>query len=250
VQPSHQPQRAAVVYAPSFFADDAALLEALRQGKRGARAVVYRRHVDAVELILSRILGPDAQLDDRVSQVFRAAMRRVRRYEGGPQEMRTWLRSLAVEHGRKALARRRFLAALFAFRLVGFAPRLMNFTYQVFARGDSARGDSARGDSARGALATESADVAADAPGTPGQDAAGAPPAAATYALLRRLPAESATMLALHWIGQLPLEEVAALSGVAVPVARRRLLRARCRFLDLAWATPELRMWVCNVSRV
>lgn len=99
------PPRVAVVYAPSFFPDDAALLAALQRGQRGARAVFHRRHVDDVERLLRNFLGPDPELPAHVLRAFAQAFRTVRRYRGKPDELPVWLSKLVASYASRVLLR-------------------------------------------------------------------------------------------------------------------------------------------------
>lgn len=106
------PPRGAVVYAPSFFADDAVLLVALRNGQRGARAVFHRRHVDDVERLLRNFLGPDPELSTHVLRAFARAFRMARRYRGKPEELPVWLSKLVASYASRVLLRQQLRSGL------------------------------------------------------------------------------------------------------------------------------------------
>ncbi len=120
-------RRSAVVYAPSFFRSDEALLSALRQGHRGARAVFFERYSQDVEELLLRLLG-SYEFDDlerssgdsvepadalpetlrhMVQRVFLSALRVLPKYRGDAALLRSWLLHLTVSESVKVLRRRR-----------------------------------------------------------------------------------------------------------------------------------------------
>ncbi len=193
--------REAVVYAPSFFRDDEALLSALRQGQRGARAVFFRRHVDEVELLLCHLLGASGH--ELVQAVFSEAFCRVNKYDGEADELETWVLRIAVSKARRVLGRRRSRRWLWPLA----APRSV---VAVAGTGDASL-------------------------------------ERAAYELLQCLAPKRAVMLALHWLAELPIEEVAMLCDESLVVVRQQLLAARSEFLELAWGDSELRPWICNV---
>ncbi len=192
-------QREAVVYAPSFFRDDDALLGALLQGQRGARAVFFRRHVDDVELLLTHLLGQEGS--ELVQAVFSDAFVRICKYDGEADELGGWVLGLAVVRAERLLTRRRFWSRLW--------PKA----------GAAAK---------RRGLEKSS-------------------PQQAMYQLLHSLVPKRSIMLALHWIAELPIEEVAMLCDESLVTVRQQLLTARAEFLELAWGHDDLRPWICNV---
>jgi len=83
-----------------------ALLERLRRGDRQAQAEFFDTHVELVERLLLRILGPDSELEDLVQESFLEALRSVHRYRGDAGGLRAWLRAVAVRTACKRLRRR------------------------------------------------------------------------------------------------------------------------------------------------
>ena len=91
------------VLAPSIEDDDALLVEAARRGHMNAGARIYERHVDAVHAFLSRLLGPQPDLDDLLQDVFFYAFRSIHKLRE-PSSLRSWL--LGITLGRvRAYAR-------------------------------------------------------------------------------------------------------------------------------------------------
>lgn len=64
------------------------------------------------------------------------------------------------------------------------------------------------------------------------------------YELLDRLPADERIAFTLRYIEEMPLEEVAAASGVSLATIKRRLSRAEGRFVAAARADATLRSWI------
>lgn len=62
--------------------DDAALVERARTGDRAAFEQLYRRHADLVYARLSRIVGPIAERDDLLQEVFLGLHRALPRFRG------------------------------------------------------------------------------------------------------------------------------------------------------------------------
>jgi RNA polymerase sigma-70 factor, ECF subfamily len=85
--------------------DDAALVEALRDGARWAPAVLYDRYAAAVERLIVRLLGDGPDVDDVFQEVFIAAFRGIRDLRD-PQRLRSWLLRIAVLTARDCLRAR------------------------------------------------------------------------------------------------------------------------------------------------
>lgn len=62
--------------------DDAALVERARAGDRAAFEQLYRRHADLVYARLTRIVGPVAERDDLLQEVFLGLHRALPRFRG------------------------------------------------------------------------------------------------------------------------------------------------------------------------
>jgi len=70
----------------------------------------------------------------------------------------------------------------------------------------------------------------------------------ATYEILEELPAEERIVFALRYIEGMELEELAQACGVSLATAKRRLHRARERFLGRAARDERLGEWVREVD--
>jgi RNA polymerase sigma-70 factor (ECF subfamily) len=76
-------------------ADDAALIAAARLGDGAAFASLFRRHADAVRTRITRLVGPVAERDDLVQQVFMALHRGLPGYRN-EAKLSTYLHRIAV----------------------------------------------------------------------------------------------------------------------------------------------------------
>lgn len=83
--------------------DDPVLIEACRQGDRRALSQLYALHAPHVEQLLTRLLGPTADVDDALQQTLIAATQAFDRFRG-EASVRTWLGRIAV-HQAYALLR-------------------------------------------------------------------------------------------------------------------------------------------------
>jgi RNA polymerase sigma-70 factor, ECF subfamily len=87
-----------------------ALVDACRRGDRAALGQVFRAHAPAVERVLGRLLGPDADKEDLLQMTLVAAMGAFPRFRG-EASVRTWLIRIAVrivhEHLRRPERQRR-----------------------------------------------------------------------------------------------------------------------------------------------
>jgi RNA polymerase sigma-70 factor (ECF subfamily) len=84
---------------------DAALVAALRAGRREARATLFDRYGDDVERVLYRILGPDSEIQDLLQDVFVAALGSLGKLRD-PDALRGWLTGIAVRKARKCILKR------------------------------------------------------------------------------------------------------------------------------------------------
>lgn len=82
------------------------MIAALRRGDERAAAEFFDRHAAAIEKLLSRILGPDADLGELVSDVFCRAFDRLDDLVD-PSGARAWLRAIATNVAREQLRRRK-----------------------------------------------------------------------------------------------------------------------------------------------
>jgi RNA polymerase sigma-70 factor (ECF subfamily) len=84
-----------VVRSLPFEGDDTALVAAMRSGRADARASFYDRNVRAVHALVFRLMGPDAEIDDVVHDVFVRALESLSGLRD-PGALRSWLFGIAV----------------------------------------------------------------------------------------------------------------------------------------------------------
>ncbi len=75
--------------------DDASLVHALAAGDESAAARLYDRHVGSVHRFVFRLLGPGADLDDVVQEVFAYALSSIKKLRE-PAALQSWLMGIAV----------------------------------------------------------------------------------------------------------------------------------------------------------
>jgi RNA polymerase sigma-70 factor (ECF subfamily) len=97
-------RRSTLVHLP-FLDSDAALVASLRARERAGGAALYDRHHGYVRRVLTRVLGPDADLHDLIQDVFVAAIDSIDRLVD-PQALRPWLAAISVNCARVELRRR------------------------------------------------------------------------------------------------------------------------------------------------
>lgn len=85
----------AVVRSLPFEGDEAALVAAMGSGRLDAGAAFYDRHVQAIHALVFRLMGPDAEIDDVVHDVFVRALESLPRLRD-PAALRSWLFGIAV----------------------------------------------------------------------------------------------------------------------------------------------------------
>ncbi|HWO11617.1 MAG TPA: sigma-70 family RNA polymerase sigma factor, partial [Polyangiaceae bacterium] len=68
----------------------------------------------------------------------------------------------------------------------------------------------------------------------------------ATYHVLTRLSADERISFALRFIEGMELEELATACGVSLATAKRRLARARKKFVTIAQTYPSLSDWLAG----
>jgi RNA polymerase sigma-70 factor (ECF subfamily) len=108
------PARSSGVVPLAFGGSDRDIVQALRSGKQAGGAAIYDRYHQYVRRVLTRVLGPDAQLHDLIQDVFLAAIDSIDRLED-PDSLRSWLAGIAVFRARGEIRRRtrqRWLASL------------------------------------------------------------------------------------------------------------------------------------------
>ena len=102
-------KRGAVVYAPDFGRQDEEFLQALRAGKRAARAELYRRHASAVEGVLIRVLGWNEDIQDLVQEVFVRVLAGLGGFRGDHRSLKPWITRIAVHTARGWIRKRKLL---------------------------------------------------------------------------------------------------------------------------------------------
>ena len=93
---------------------DEALIAACATGDRGARGLLFERHVVAVHRVVTRMRGSDpAEVDDLVQATFVAAFDAAARFQGG--NVRAWLYGIAANltrgYARREMRRKDVLRA-------------------------------------------------------------------------------------------------------------------------------------------
>jgi RNA polymerase sigma-70 factor (ECF subfamily) len=88
-----------------FEGDEAALVAAVSGGRVDAAAAFYDRHVRAIHALVFRLMGPDAELDDVVHDVFVRALESLSRLRQ-PAALRSWLFGIAIRTVRIRFQRR------------------------------------------------------------------------------------------------------------------------------------------------
>ncbi len=90
---------------------DAALVVEARGGAEWACEALFRRHARAVNGLVYRLIGRDADLDDLVQETFAQAFASLARLQT-PASFGSWLAAIAVRTTYKMLRRRRLLSRL------------------------------------------------------------------------------------------------------------------------------------------
>lgn len=89
--------------------DDAELVRRVRDGDRWAFEAIFRRHVDGVLGLATRMLGRTGEADDVAQDTFATAFTRLDRLDA-PERLRSWLLGIAVHRIQRRLRHRRFFA--------------------------------------------------------------------------------------------------------------------------------------------
>jgi RNA polymerase sigma-70 factor (ECF subfamily) len=84
---------------------DAGLVVALRAGRQSAKAALFDRYGRHVQRVLSRVLGPDPDIQDLLQDVFVSALESIDRLSD-PNALRPWLSRIAVFTARGRIRRR------------------------------------------------------------------------------------------------------------------------------------------------
>jgi RNA polymerase sigma-70 factor (ECF subfamily) len=95
-----------VVHPLRFKGDDVALVRALQADHPGAYKELYRRYAHDVYRVLFRVMGPDADMEELLHEVFVRAFRHVAAIRSAA-ELRAWLAGIAVYVARGAIRKRK-----------------------------------------------------------------------------------------------------------------------------------------------
>jgi RNA polymerase sigma-70 factor (ECF subfamily) len=178
-----------------------AVIEACRRGDRNALDQVLRSQAPAIERLLFRMLGPDAELEDLLQTTLIAAVHSFPRYRG-EASVRTWLARIAVnvvrQHLRRPERHRRVALELVPTAHIDCAPDLDR---TVDHRRRLAR----------------------------------------MFHHLAAIGAKKRIAFALHVFEGYPIDEVAALTGATQVATKSRIFWARRALLARARRDPALR---------
>jgi RNA polymerase sigma-70 factor, ECF subfamily len=94
---------------PSPDRSDAELVARARTGDRWAQEAIFRRYVEPVMGLATRLLGRTGEADDVVQDTFAAALVRLDRLED-PDRLKSWLFGIAVHRAKRRLRSRRMLS--------------------------------------------------------------------------------------------------------------------------------------------
>jgi RNA polymerase sigma-70 factor, ECF subfamily len=94
-----------VVRALPFEGDDVALVHGVIAGRADAASALYERHVDGIQRLVFRLMGPDMELEDVVHDVFLRALESLGRLRD-PSALRPWLFGIAIRVVRLRIQRR------------------------------------------------------------------------------------------------------------------------------------------------
>lgn len=81
-------------------------LEACRRGDRNALDAVFRAHAEGLARLLTRIVGPSAEVEDLLQETFAAAITAFPRFRG-EASVKTWLHRIAIHVAQQYLRRPR-----------------------------------------------------------------------------------------------------------------------------------------------
>lgn len=111
MRPAHRPRalpseasRPTIVHLPTLDSD-AAIVAAIMAGEPAGGAALHDRHQAYVRRVLVRVLGPDADLEDLIQEVFVAAIDSIERLLDA-RALRPWLAAISVNCARVELRRR------------------------------------------------------------------------------------------------------------------------------------------------
>jgi RNA polymerase sigma-70 factor (ECF subfamily) len=109
-----QPQRKSLPKAPRTVVapegpDDAELVRRAQGGDRWAFEAIFRRYVDGVLGLATRMLGRTGEADDVAQDTFATALTKLDRLSE-PERLRSWLFGIAVHRIQRRLRQRRWLS--------------------------------------------------------------------------------------------------------------------------------------------
>jgi RNA polymerase sigma-70 factor (ECF subfamily) len=84
-----------VVRALPFDGDDEELVEGVLAGRADAASALYERHVEGIQRLVFRLMGPDTEIEDVVHDVFLRALESIARLRD-PAALRPWLIGIAI----------------------------------------------------------------------------------------------------------------------------------------------------------
>jgi RNA polymerase sigma-70 factor (ECF subfamily) len=91
---------------PSSVPTATDVVEACRRGDRGAMETVFRAHAEGLARLLTRIVGPSAEVEDLLQETFVAAIGAFRTFRG-EASIKTWLYRIAIHVAHQDLRRPR-----------------------------------------------------------------------------------------------------------------------------------------------
>jgi RNA polymerase sigma-70 factor (ECF subfamily) len=195
-----------VVRSLPFDGDETALVAAMANGRLDAAAAFYDRHVKGIHALVFRLMGPDAEINDVVHDVFVRALESLPRLRD-PAALRSWLFGIAV-------------------RTVGI--RFQKRKRQRWLR----------------FLAPEDVPEVAAVPATPASSAELGEALRDVYAILRGMDPDERMALVLDRVEGLSLEDGARATRTSLATYRRRLARAETKFFARAKSRPTLECWL------
>jgi RNA polymerase sigma-70 factor, ECF subfamily len=81
-------------------------IEACRRGDRNALDAVFRAHAEGLARLLTRIIGPSAEVEDLLQETFAAAITAFPRFRG-EASVKTWLHRIAIHVAHQYIRRPR-----------------------------------------------------------------------------------------------------------------------------------------------
>lgn len=168
---------------------DETLVARALHGDRWAHEAIFRRYIDDVLGLATRLLGDVSEADDVAQDTFVVALARLDRLED-PSRLRSWLFGIAVHRVRRRYRARRWL------RLVGMGGEGELGLFEL-------------------ASSTASAETRADL--------------ALIDGLLRKLPSEERIAWMLRAVEGESLEDIAAQTGASLATVKRRVSAVEVR---------------------